>query len=202
MQLVNTRADHIDGVVALQAKCFPPPFPAEFLWRPEHIAKHIEIFPEGQFVVLVGESDVVASATNLVIIEDAWATHGDWESTVGGHFLRNHDPNGTTLYGVDISVNPHYRRNGIARMLYKARFALAASLGLVRYGTSCRMPGYADSGQISPENYARAVERGELTDGTLTPLLKCGMTLITVIQDQMDDPESGNAGALLEWRCP
>ena len=34
------RAD-VEGVVALQRACFPPPFPEELLWKREHIERHL-----------------------------------------------------------------------------------------------------------------------------------------------------------------
>lgn len=40
----------IEGAVALQRDCFPPPFPEELLWQISHLQRHLEIFPEGQFV--------------------------------------------------------------------------------------------------------------------------------------------------------
>jgi hypothetical protein len=39
----------------------------------------------------------------------------------------------------------------------------------------------------------------ELTDRTLTPLLSYGLTFLGVIENYMEDVESGDAAALLEW---
>ncbi len=48
--------------------------------------------------------------------------------------------------------------------------------------------------------YARVVVEGKATDRTLTPLLRYGLGFVEVIENYMDDEESGNAAALLEWR--
>lgn len=195
----TTRAD-IAGVVALQRDCFPPPFPEDLLWQAEHIAHHLEIFPEGQWVAEQG-GRIVASCTNLILDEAIWQAHLDWESTVGGHFLRAHTPGGTTLYGVDLSVAPASRGQGIGRQLYQARFELVRSLGLARYGTAVRMPDYlAQAAGRTPHDYAHAVVQGILTDRTLTPLLRMGTQWQGVIENHMDDEESGHAAAILEWR--
>ncbi|MFN3962296.1 MAG: GNAT family N-acetyltransferase, partial [Fimbriimonadaceae bacterium] len=190
----------IAGVVALQRDCFPPPFPEDLLWQAEHIAHHLEIFPEGQWVAEQG-GRIVASCTNLILDEAIWQAHLDWESTVGGHFLRAHTPGGTTLYGVDLSVAPASRGQGIGRQLYQARFELVRSLGLARYGTAVRMPDYlAQAAGRTPHDYAHAVVQGILTDRTLTPLLRMGTQWKGVIENHMDDEESGHAAAILEWR--
>ena len=195
----TTRAD-IAGVVALQRDCFPPPFPEDLLWQAEHIAHHIEIFPEGQWVAEQG-GRIVASCTNLILDEANWQAHLDWENTVGGHFLRTHAPGGTTLYGVDLSVAPASRGQGIGRRLYKVRFDLGRSMGLARYGTAVGMPDYlAQASGRTPHDYAQAVAEGILTDRTLTPLLRMGTQWKGVIENHMDDEESGHAAAILEWQ--
>lgn len=188
----------ISGAVALQRHCFPPPFPEELLWKREHLERHLEIFPEGQFVA-VESGDVIGSASSLLISEAHYRAHHDWETTVGGHFLTAHDSQGSTLYGVDISVHPDFRGCGVGRALYDARKNLVRKLDLEKLATACRIPDYSNSGLESVEEYVNAVARGELSDRTLTPLLKYGMKCVGVSRGYMDDEESANAAAMLEW---
>jgi len=189
---------HIPGVVALQESCFPPPFDPELLWKANHLRRHVELFPDGQFVALLG-SDVVASCSNTLISEDNWQAHKSWDETVGGYFLENFDPAGSTVYGLDISVHPDHRRQGIARALYEARFDVVRRRA-IRYGTACRLPDFINSNFPTPVSFAKAVEAGEVEDRTLTPLLKMGLTMTDVLENYMDDIESGHAAALLEWQ--
>lgn len=189
------------GAVALQRACFPPPFPEELLWTAEHLQRHLRIFPEGQFVA-VAVDEVVASASALIVAESSWQAHQSWETTTGGHFFDAHDPEGSTLYGADISVHPEWRGRGIGRTLYQARFKAVRRLGLRRFGTACRIPDYRAWNMIhreGPEAYARAVVAGQAADRTLTPLLKAGMTYLALIEDYMEDAESADCAALLEW---
>ena len=188
----------IDGVVALQRECFPPPFAEDLLWNAEHLERHLAVFPAGQFVALL-EGKVVGSASSLIIAEEHYQAHLDWEATVGSHFLNAHNSQGTTLYGVDISVHPEYRGRGIGRALYDARKDLTRKFGLRRYATACRLPDFSRSGFDNVETFVDAVVRGKTTDRTLTPLLKYGMTCIGVAHEYMDDEESANAAAMLEW---
>lgn len=183
-------------MVALQRACFPPPFPEDLLWKPSHIQNHLRLFPEGQFVA-VCEGQVVASATNIRVSRKAWDDHLPWEVLTGGMDLPNHDPTGQVLYGVDISVHPNFRGRGVARKLYKARFDLVKALDMDFYGTVCRIPGFRKSRFSDPLEYAQSVARKERTDRTLTPLLKLGMQFDGLIRNYLDDPESGDAGAIL-----
>lgn len=193
----------IAGAVALQRACFPPPFPEDLLWRSEHLQRHLEVFPDGQFVA-VGGGNIVGSASTVIVAESTYRLHGSWEATVGGAFLEAHDPAGSTLYGVDISVHPDWRGLGIARRLYEKRFDLVRRMSLVRFATACRMPGLdhwlSMHPSESPSRYASFVETGALTDRTMTPLLRMGLSLVCVIQDYMEDSESRNFAALLEWK--
>lgn len=191
----------IDGVVALQRACFPPPFPEELLWNASHLKRHLQVFPEGQFVAVDGQ--VVGSASACIISELNWREHRPWAQTVGGPFVESHDPAGSTLYGLDVSVHPLWRGQGVGRMLYHARFELVRSLDLQRYGTACRLPGYLAWSQTqegaSVEEYVEGVVSGFVTDRTLTPLLRYGLKFLGVIHDYMEDEESADSAALLEW---
>lgn len=194
---------HLDGVVALQRACFPAPFPEDLLWSKEHLARHLQLFAAGQFVAVEGPK-VVASASSTRISEQNWEAHQNWDKTVGGPFLETIDPDGNTLYGLDISVHPEYRGRGLGRDLYNLRFAYVKEQGLIRYGTACRLPDYQTYQNLyigsTVEEYADNVVRGNTQDRTLTPLLRYGLTFRGVIHEYMDDYESDNTAALLEWR--
>lgn len=194
------RPEDIAGVVNLQRACFPAPFPQELLWRPEHIAAHLNQFPQGQFVAADEDGRVWASATNMRLNRTNWDAHPDWETKTGGLALPRHSLDGEVLFGVDISVHPDMRRQGLARSLYQARFDLVGQDGIVLYATVCRLPGFATSGYENVSAYAEAVAKGLASDATLTPLLRMGLTFAGVQTDYMDDVESGHAGARLEWQ--
>lgn len=196
------RPEDVSAVVELQALCFGEPFDPELLWSAEHLNLHLSIFPEGQFVA-TAEGKIIGSASSSLIADSHWQAHLSWEETLGGHYFETFDSRGSTLYGADISVHPEYRGIGVARMLYGARFALVRSRKLVRFGTACRMPGYRDwsaaNGFACADSYLSEVVQGFAVDRTLTPLLKLGLEPLGVIEEYMEDAESGNAAALLEW---
>lgn len=202
-------ADAADAV-ALQFMCFPPPFPAELLWTEEQLHSHMAIFPEGQWVARLSappgqaEGPLVGTASSLLISESAWLSHRTWDETVGGHHFTRHDPIGDTLFGADISVHPAWRLKGVGRALYRARYDLVKSMNLTRYGTACRLPGFsswcAKNLHGTVEDYCLEVVDDKVKDPSLTPLLSFDLRFLGVIHGHMDDEESGNAAAILEWR--
>ncbi len=189
----------VDAVVGLQAAAFPPPFPQEYHWDSESIVSHLEHFPEGQFVAVQGER-VVGSCSNTIVTEARWQAHGSWIETVGMYDLSDFTGEGNTLYGLDITVHPKIRRRGVGRAFYEHRYAFGRTRDLERYGTGCRMPDFRASGIPKVEDYANEVVEGRRVDRTLTPLLRYGLTFVTVVGGYMRDDESGDAGALLERR--
>lgn len=195
----NLQVVDFPAIVALQRLCFPAPFPEDSLWTVEHLASHLQ-FPEGQWVA-TADDQVVASATTMLVSASIWQAHLTWEKVTGGLHLSRHDHDGKILYGIDISVHPDYRGQGIARELYDARFNLVRELSLAGYGTVCRLPGFSAWAAMNlgtVEEYAAKVAAGCLSDRTMTPLLRLGLSYVGVIMDYMPDEESGNAGAILE----
>jgi GNAT superfamily N-acetyltransferase len=199
-QIRLAQIEDIAGVVALQQKAFPPPFDPELHWDPEHIEAHIRVFPLGQWVAVSHDGTVIGSCSNTLISEERWNLHAPWYRTVGGPSLEGIELNGNTLYGLDISVDPDFRRQGVGRSFYEARFEYVRNNQLTRYGTACRIPGFVECEETSAENYVQNVVTAEMTDRTLTPLLRYGLTCLGVIENYMPDPESLNHAALLEWK--
>lgn len=188
---------HVERAAALQRACFPAPFPEDQCWTAEHLLAHVARAPECQFVAL-HEGAVVGSASGLRVSSETWAAHLPWEQATGGWELEGHVPDGGTLYGADISVHPDWRGQGVGRALYAARFALVRRLQLARFGTACRLPGLRDSG-MEAEGYCEGVTAGLRSDRTLTPLLRYGLRYMGVIRGYLDDPESCDTAAVLEW---
>jgi GNAT superfamily N-acetyltransferase len=192
----------VPGAVALQKSAFPPPFSEDLHWDPEHLLRHIEVFPEGQFVA-VSNGQVIGSCSNTIIDELAWSVCGGWYRTVGGPDLETFDSTGTTLYGLDITVHPDHRRLGVGRAFYERRFEMVLTWPLLRYGTGCRIPDYKsarhEETSLTPETYAEEVLNGRRVDRTLTPLLRYGLRFLMIIHRYMPDEESADCGALLEW---
>jgi len=180
----------------LQATVFPTLSPAERL-RAEHYRRHLEVFREGQFVLLDGDRIAGATTTMRTDTEEGFRPHRFWEMS-GGGFLTRHRPEGEWLYGLDMGIHPDYRGRGLSRLLYAARQQLVLRLGLQGQLTVGMMNGYgALQEQMSPEEYYRQWVEGSRTDPTLTSQRKIGFRPVMLIPDYLHDPACGNYGVLL-----
>ena len=188
----------VSAVVELQSLSFPPPFDPDMLWSAEHLERHLAVFPEGQWVA-EWDRRLAGSCSNTRITSEVWLSSKTWDETTGGPFLETFDADGSTLYGLDISVHPEYRRLGIGRKFYEQRFQYVRDDGMDRYGTGCRLPDFLASGMTHTDEYVTAVAQGLRTDKTLTPLLRYGLRIIMTKENYMEDAESRNAAAILEW---
>ncbi len=193
--------EDLDGLLQVQREAFPPPFPAELLWSKDQIAAHIETFPQGAMVAIY-DNEIAGSATSLLITYTG-EPH-TWEEVADHGYIRgSHEPDGDSLYGIDLCVRPSFRGKGIAHALYEARKQLVMQAGLLRFIASCRIPGYHTvADQMSAEHYVQLVQEGKLKDLVLTFMLKQGMLPVQVLDHYLDDAESCHKAVLLHWNNP
>lgn len=197
----NYGPSDFEGLIRVQEACFPPPYPSELWWNEEQLSEHVARFPEGALCVEM-DGKVVGSMTALRRNLDAEERH-DWASVTDDGYIRNHEPDGDTLYIVDICVMPEYRRFGLGKWLMQSMYETVVRLGCRRLLGAGRMPGYSRvADRLTPEQYVEQVKLGERKDPVLTFLLKCGRMPVGVVRDYLDDEESGNNAALMEWRNP
>ena len=181
----------------LQIVVFPTLSDDELI-KAEHYLKHLELFPEGQFVITDNEK-VIGMTTTMRSTFDFNHYHHTFKETIAGGWLTNHNPDGDWLYGLDVGVHPIYRGKGLARHLYRARHTIARELGLRGQVTVGMINGYgAVSNEMSGEQYYEELLAGKRTDPTLTPQMKVGFVPIALIADYLNDPACGNYGVLIK----
>jgi GNAT superfamily N-acetyltransferase len=187
------------------------------IWPSSYLENHIDIFPEGQFCAEAIDKDdddlskkkkkkkrmIVGSASSLIVtLKPPYVEHTWYEITGQGLFM-NHDINGDSLYGADISTHPQFQRQGIASMLYNARKDLAIKLNLRRIIAGGRLYyyyKYAD--RISPVEYVNKAIVGEIKDPVLLFQLKNGFRFIKILPNYLYDKRSLNYAAFIELLNP
>ena len=175
-----------------------PTLAEDELIRAAHYLRHLEVFPEGQFVITFG-GRVIGMTTTMRTNFDFLNYHHSFKETIGGGWLTNHNPEGEWLYGLDMGLLPEYRGKGLARILYRARHEIARSLGLKGQLTVGMMSGYgAVSREISGELYYEQLIQGKRIDPTLSPQMKIGFVPIALMPNHLNDPVCGNYGILIK----
>ncbi len=189
-------AEHAIQLEELQKIVFPS-LATDELIRAEHYLHHLELFPEGQFVI-TDSRKVIGMTTTMRSNFDFTDYHHTFRDTIAGGWMSNHRPEGDWLYGLDIGVHPSYRGRGLARILYRARQDIARQLGLKGQITVGMMSGYgAVQNDISGEEYYQELITGKRFDPTITTQLKIGFEPVALIPEYVNDPVCGNYGVLI-----
>ncbi|MDQ0257413.1 ribosomal protein S18 acetylase RimI-like enzyme [Evansella vedderi] len=193
--------DDFNKLLTIQKEAFPPPFPEDLWWNREQIQAHVDTFPQGG---MIAEYDgaPAGSATSLIIKYDG-SPH-TWEEVADNGYIKgSHEPDGDSLYGIDVCVRPKFRGQGIAGALYEARKKLVVELGLKRYLAGCRIPNFHEHAEdMSVEEYVEKVVSGEIKDLVLSFMLRQGLKPIQIMEGYLDDEESLNYAVIVEWRNP
>lgn len=195
------RAD-FDELIRVQMESFPPPFPSELWWNREQLENHVTLFPEGALCVEV-DGVIAGSMTALMVNFDPAHPAHTWEEITDNGYIRNHNPAGNTLYVVDICIRPSFRKLALGKVLMQSMYELVIQKELNRLLGGGRMPGFHKyAGEMTAEAYLAAVVDGVIKDPVITFLLNAGRTPVGVVANYLEDEESRNYAALMEWRNP
>ena len=174
-----------------------PTLADEERFKAAHYRKHLELFPEGQFVGLDRERVVAATATIRLHFDFEHHTH-TFADIIQGGWLTSHEPDGDWLYGADIGVHPDYRGRGLAQALYAARQELVRALGLKGQVTAGMLSGYgAVKHRMSAEEYYEGLVAGRINDPTLSMQRRIGFEFRGLLKDYLRDPVCDNYSVLI-----
>jgi GNAT superfamily N-acetyltransferase len=197
IEIVSMQPRHAEPLEALQRKVFPALAEEELLHAAQY-KKHLEIFPEGQFVALDGDRVAGATTTLRYHYDPQNPAPHTFSEIMGGGWLTTHDPAGEWLYGIDVSVDPAYRKRGIARALYRARQQLCRRLGLKGQLTVGMLNGFDRvRNEMTIEEYYEKVKRKEIFDPTVSVQMKVGFEITGFMKNYLHDPTCDNSGAVI-----
>ncbi|MDQ1138721.1 putative amidohydrolase/GNAT superfamily N-acetyltransferase [Pedobacter agri] len=170
------------------------------IWPKSSIAKLLNIFPEGQLCIAVDDK-VVACSLSIIVEYDEYGDRHTYKLITGDYSFTTHDPNGDTLYGIEIFVHPEFRGLRLGRRLYEARKELCESLNLKSIIAGGRIPGYHQYAQtLSPRQYIDKVKSKEIYDPTLTFQISNDFHVRKVLKNYLPgDKESKEYATLIEW---
>lgn len=194
----NTRPEDFAEIVRISRVVYP-----DDRWYDAQLARHCELFPEGQLVAVGADTGrVLGMAASLLVSWEEHEPEDSWHDLTSFGLFNNHDPSGRTLYGAEIMVDPEARRRGVGSALYEARRDLARSLGLERILAHSRLAGYhREADRLTAREYVRAVNGGELSDPPLSFQMSWGFRVLAVVPNYLpDDTSSLGWAALIEWR--
>ena len=193
----------IPAMIALHRRCFPKMMAGDGTWEEGQLRSHLEVFEDGQ-VVIEKDGRIVGVASSLIVHlgRNPLRHHTYYGITDDGYFY-NHDPQGDTLYGADVYVDPDCRGQGLGAVLYEARRDLCRRLNLRRILAGGRLWNYEKwSGKFTPEEYVWQVQDGKIKDPVLGFQLRQGFAVRGVMSNYIHDPRSHDYATLIEWLNP
>jgi predicted amidohydrolase/ribosomal protein S18 acetylase RimI-like enzyme len=191
------RVSDYEAVIELEKRCFEGQQP----WSRAHLESQIKHFPEGQ-LCLEYDGEIVASSSSLIVDFGDYDDWHSWRQIADDGYIRNHEDEGDTLYGIEIMVDPEFRGYRLSRRLYDARKNIARLRNLRRIIIGGRIPGYAaHADELSATEYVEQVVARKIYDPVLTAQLSNGFALQGLIPNYLpDDLESKGYATYLEWR--
>jgi GNAT superfamily N-acetyltransferase len=194
-------AEDFAAISAICARVYPNETP----YTSDELAAHHRIFPQGQFVAEHMPTGKVAGVhfTLRVCMHD-FHIDDSWDVLTAKGSFSDHDPNGHTLYGADVMVDPDHQHHGIAHGLTDATRALVQTENLWRMVGGSRLPGYhTRQSQMDAQTYVDDVVAGIFSDPVLTVHLKDGWLVIRPIFGYLPhDEESAGWAAVIQWVNP
>ncbi|WP_169567335.1 bifunctional GNAT family N-acetyltransferase/carbon-nitrogen hydrolase family protein [Sneathiella limimaris] len=202
IKLIVRQANHSDiaGIVALSTKVYGP----ELSLTDKTIAGQISNFPEGQFVAEYNGRVVGHCATFIISGAIALKQH-NWDQITGYGYASRHDLDGDYLYGMEVCVDPGYRRLRIGQRLYNARKKLCTDYHLKGIVFGGRMPGYGRRAKSFPDptDYLDQVLEGQIKDTVINFHIRNGFEAIGVLKNYLptDKSSRGHASHMI-WHNP
>ncbi|QDT19934.1 bifunctional GNAT family N-acetyltransferase/carbon-nitrogen hydrolase family protein [Gimesia chilikensis] len=188
--------DDFDELVEMEKQCFP----GMQTWGREHIESQLTTFPEGQLCVEI-DGRLAASSSSLILDYDPALEWHNWKAVADDGYIRNHNPKGDTLYGIEIMVHPEFRGMKLSRRLYDARKELCRTKNLSRIIIAGRIPGYHHYAKtLSAREYIEKVVDKAIYDQVLTAQLANGFSVEGLIPNYLpSDTESCGYATYLDW---
>jgi predicted amidohydrolase/predicted N-acetyltransferase YhbS len=164
----------------------------------------INNFPEGQIVAEYEGRIVGHCATLIVTSRQAFNPHS-WNEITGDGYGRVPPDNGDILYGMEVCVDPEFRRLRIGERFYRRRRELCDEFELKGIVIVGRMPGYSRKRRqyADPQAYLDAVVDKQVRDQVINFQLTQGFEPRGVLRGYLpEDRQSGGNGVLMFWPNP
>lgn len=195
----NIETKDIDEVLELALNVFGP----DIAFKRKHIENQLKLFPEGQ-ICIEYQGTIIGSSSSLIVNIEDYNTHHSFDEIADKGYIRNHQPNGKNLYGIEVVVHPEYRHMKIGKRLYEARRKLCEKLNLKSIVIGGRIPNYHKyANKMSAAEYTRRVLDQDIYDPVLSFQHKNGFILKGVMPNYLPEDKASMAYAtLMEWQNP
>jgi len=197
---LQTEAD-LDALMEIEQKVWP----SEMQCTKAHFLSRMRVFPEGCMVAEVDGQIAGISNVQIIDFDFEYPPRTWYEATDGGMITGTHDPNGNSLFGVNLTENPDFANKGIAEALLEANRLLAYRKNLVRATVEARIPRYhKECHRMSVEDYVFTLNSygWPVHAKELWIYMKLGMRPMMIVPEYIDDPASMGYAVIMVWGNP
>jgi predicted amidohydrolase/ribosomal protein S18 acetylase RimI-like enzyme len=169
-------------------------------WRKDELRSLIDIFPEGQVVILIN-GDLAGCAFSIIVDYAKISDQHTYDDIAGDIKFKNHTEFGDMLYGIDVIIKKEYRGLKLGRRLYDYRKELTEQLNLKGIVFGGRIPNYYKvSHEINPKQYIQKVRTKEINDPVLNFQLSNDFRPVRILSNYLDgDKDSKEYAVLMQW---
>jgi predicted amidohydrolase/GNAT superfamily N-acetyltransferase len=169
-------------------------------WREAQIRKLIDIFPEGQ-VALKVNGQIAGCAFAIIIRSGRFDEKHTYREITGDYTFNTHDPDGDTLYGIDVFIRPEYRDLRLGRRLYDYRKELCEKMNLKAIMFGGRIPNYHKyAHELTPRQYIEKVRDREIHDPVFNFQLFNDFHPVRILKGYLEgDQVSHEYAVLMKW---
>ena len=195
----KAKKEDINNILTVEAEVWPRNLRA----KREQFISRINLFPEGTLVAEdVLEKNIVGVVATEILNYDLDDPIPTWnEVTDNGFIKKTHNPNGNTLYGVDLSVSRFANSASKSLIVHIAKLIIRKRLEQGILGA--RVPRYyKHSKGMSIEDYVYGKRKKRPFDPELAFYKRIGLEIVGILPNYIEDPESCNYGVLLCWKNP
>lgn len=173
---------------------------SDVFWTHKQIKKLIDIFPEGQ-VVVIADNEIVGCALSIIVDYDMVKGDHTYAQVTGNETFNTHNPQGNILYGIEVFIHPGYRGLRLGRRMYEYRKELCEKLNLKAIMFGGRIPNYHKyADKMRPKEYIEKVRSREIYDPVLNFQLSNDFHVRRIIRNYLpNDEESKHYACLLQW---
>lgn len=176
------------------------PAMSENIWSKKSIQKLIRIFRDGQICITV-DGKIAAVALSLIVQYELYGDDHTYKEITGNYTFNTHSETGNVLYGIEVFVDPEFRKLRLARRLYDVRKELCETLNLKSIMVGGRIPNYhLYSSELSPRAYIQKVRNKEIYDPVLSFQLANNFLPVRILKNYLpEDQHSEQNAVLLQW---
>lgn len=202
LEIRQASPSDLEGIIDVERLSWPNGLEA----TRDMFASRMAVFPEGVLVAeWNGQKRIIGVIAFELLNYDLDSPYPSWgEITDGGFIVKTHNAFGEYIYGVDLSVDPDFRENGVARRLLQGVGRIAVKRNLRGAILGGRLPGfYQHSKQHSVSEYINLKRKdGYPLDPELRFYVRAGLKIMGFATNYFKDPESENFGVILLWKNP